>query len=244
MSPGLRSRPSLSERNHDCRRGPPRSVAGITVPAFVERRAARTASYVVDRGVAGITVPAFVERSTSYVRLIMFDRAEVSPGLRSRPSLSVSSPARKNANTLHGRVSPGLRSRPSLSDVHREPDADRIRSRSVAGITVPAFVERVTKSAMRMSGRSGVAGITVPAFVERGARALTKSLLTRCVAGITVPAFVERTMRTMRAVAGYVVSPGLRSRPSLSDVPHRQAWIPLLRVSPGLRSRPSLSGNT
>ena len=163
----------------------------------------------------------------------------MSPGLRSRPSLSGH---RLFPLRLHGRVSPGLRSRPSLSDApaRRSPQ----QPAGVAGITVPAFVERVTKSAMRMSGRSGVAGITVPAFVERGARALTKSLLTRCVAGITVPAFVERTMRTMRAVAGYVVSPGLRSRPSLSDVPHRQAWIPLLRVSPGLRSRPSLSGNT
>ena len=121
------------------------------------------------------------------MRLIMFDRAEVSPGLRSRPSLSGH---RLFPLRLHGRVSPGLRSRPSLSDApaRRSPQ----QPAGVAGITVPAFVERVTKSAMRMSGRSGVAGITVPAFVERGARALTKSLLTRCVAGITVPAFVER----------------------------------------------------
>ena len=63
---------------------------------------------------------------------------------------------------------------------------------SVAGITVPAFVER-NRSYRSPIGFPGVAGITVPAFVERA------KFFTRCygmrygVAGITVPAFVERS---------------------------------------------------
>ena len=61
VSPGLRSRPSLSAAL-DAECGDPRAgVAGTTVPAFVER-------------VAGIELPSEV--------------IEVSPGLRSRPSLS------------------------------------------------------------------------------------------------------------------------------------------------------------
>ena len=63
MSPGLRSRPSLSELGYDPLEHRAGGVAGITVPAFVERFTVFEASPAVS-GVAGITVPAFVERPT------------------------------------------------------------------------------------------------------------------------------------------------------------------------------------
>ena len=61
-------------------------------------------------------------------------------------------------------VSPGFTSRPSLSGG----DALRLgqAGRSVAGIHVPAFVERWWRSCA-CSARQRVAGIHVPAFVER-----------------------------------------------------------------------------
>ena len=89
MSPGLRSRPSLSGQLSMIRRE----------ETFLAR-------------VAGTTVPAFVERAFGYVHLCL--RLQVSPGLRSRPSLS--------ADAVNVTL---LRSTPS-----------------VAGTTVPAFVER------------------------------------------------------------------------------------------------------
>ena len=159
---------------------------------------------MVVHGVAGITVPAFVERLRRVYRQrrAPMRPLEVSPGLRSRPSLSgvgarvsgVGTRARAAGITVPAFVEPGLRSRPSLSAYNR------VRAgHGVAGITVPAFVERgqcIRDCSLR---RPRVAGITVPAFVERSG--------TR-VAGITVPAFVD--------TGHLLVSPGLRSRPSLS----------------------------
>ena len=73
----------------------------------------------------------------------------MSPGLRSRPSLSVVHFARWAAELLGRPVSPGLRSRPSLSDQLVEPtDGDRAQE-GVAGTTVPAFVERIAWSSHR-----------------------------------------------------------------------------------------------
>ena len=103
---------------------------------------------------------------------------------------------------------------------------------SVAGTTVPAFVERMhlgePPGGCRHYGPGverasavvnvGVAGTTVPAFVERAPRRRGQRPPPRVgVAGTTVPAFVERPLpsSTMR-LHGLTVSPGLRSRPSLS----------------------------
>ena len=61
----------------------------------------------------------------------------VSPGLISRPSLS-EAPPRRIPRILH--VSPGLISRPSLSDLDRRDHAGV--QRRVAGVNLPAFVER------------------------------------------------------------------------------------------------------
>ena len=86
LSPGLRSRPSLSVAvTHDVLSVLP--VAGTTVPAFVERRRCSSSKQVP---------------------------APLSPGLRSPPSLSVDASARAGGRAV-GRLSPGLRSRPSLS---------------------------------------------------------------------------------------------------------------------------------
>ena len=62
------------------------------------------------------------------------------------------------------------------------------------------------------------------------------------VAGTTVPAFVERRPSVPPLGALPAVSPGLRSRPSLSAKELEDERQACLRVSPGLRSRPSLSG--
>ena len=61
-------------------------------------------------------------------------------------------------------VSPGLTSRPSLSVCHQwriEGDAER-----VAGVNLPAFVERAARCRPGRPPRS-VAGVNLPAFVER-----------------------------------------------------------------------------
>ena len=50
-----------------------------------------------------------------------------------------------------GRVSPGLRSRPSLSDGHV--NGIEPTRRGVAGTTVPAFVERLQGLRDRLTGR-------------------------------------------------------------------------------------------
>ena len=94
VSPGFTSRPSLSALRD-------------------ARPAARTGSV----GVAGIHVPAFVERRQMYDA---GDTATwpVSPGFTSRPSLSVRSDARCGLPESVVRVSPGFTSRPSLSAVH------------------------------------------------------------------------------------------------------------------------------
>ena len=109
-------------------------------------------------------------------------------------------------------MSPGLRSRPSLSvtmDVVRPIVTGTPQPGCVAGITVPAFVERwnfgthyrlddarVPAFVERRSTRrfARVAGITVPAFVERRLQPIPRegASSARGVAGITVPAFVER----------------------------------------------------
>ena len=194
MSPGLRSRPSLSGGALSGAlpgSNMPEGVAGTTVPAFVERgRSRRIRRRRLPSGVAGTTVPAFVERAQPMTRCKTRRRSGcVSPGLRSRPSLSVTNVGQRRPRSSM-RVSPGLRSRPSLSVLSLYPTP------------VPTMLR--------------VAGTTVPAFVER------------------LPAAGDGLPARRR------VSPGLRSRPSLSDP--LSAGVPAARrVSPGLRSRPSLS---
>ena len=167
-------------------------------------------------GVAGTTVPAFVERNKKYLNQV--GRSRVSPGLRSRPSLSGRLRALRDRSLveLPSRVSPGLRSRPSLSDQF-DAAARRRPRRGVAGTTVPAFVERVSHRGCSSRSESSVAGTTVPAFVERSSVSFTDIPAFRGVAGTTVPAFVERGAPLVHDDWESVgVSPGLRSRPSLS----------------------------
>ena len=93
-----------------------------------------------------------------------------------------------------------------------------------------------------MARSLGVAGITVPAFVERTTVYIDITDSHWSVAGITVPAFVERLRTACVIVLAANVSPGLRSRPSLSVYARRRLSRAAGLVSPGLRSRPSLSG--
>ena len=92
-------------------------------------------------------------------------------------------------------------------------------ARRVAGITVPAFVERSCAPTSTPGRPAGVAGITVPAFVERlplldHGRQI---VLLRRVAGIAVPAFVER-LRSAASRRRSRVSPELGLWPSLNGV--------------------------
>ena len=159
VSPGLRSRPSLSGTAVVQHRSVVYGVAGTTVPAFVERRCTclcarpggvspglrsrpslselqhRSQFRPCPSGVAGTMVPAFVER-----------------WLPAPPPPPPPPPAP---------VSPGLRSRPSLSDAS-EDLVTLCHPRRVAGTTVPAFVERSGEDAACRSGDTGVAGTNGP----------------------------------------------------------------------------------
>ena len=171
VSPGFTSRPSLSDcapwldgtQGHGVSPGftsrPSLSAAGIGSWSVANGRRCRALCV----GVAGIHVPAFVERTREHL-----------------PS------------TPFGVVSPGFTSRPSLSglDVAGSSGARDCRRR-VAGIHVPAFVERRRSSTTISAASWSVAGIHVPAFVERDER-LRAAPGGRRVAGIHVPAFVER----------------------------------------------------
>ena len=111
VSPGLMSRPSLSAREHLRADGTVGVSPGLmSRPSLSETRIECTA-YAPTTSVAGADVPAFVERVTQTVACS--ERADVSPGLMSRPSLS--------AVPRHRR---------------------RARGAGVAGADVPAFVER------------------------------------------------------------------------------------------------------
>ena len=114
-------------------------------------------------------------------------------------------------------MSPGLMSRPSLSDCRSSLFGGSV-VRVSPGADVPAFVERHSADGAPATWHlSGVAGADVPAFVERWAvRAWLGEPLAR-VAGADVPAFVERLIIHSRNVASGHVSPGLMSRPSLSE---------------------------
>ena len=110
VSPGLRSRPSLSAPYLVCAVQCFHRVAGTTVPAFVERptpRAARCTGRVSPglRSRPSLSVQVGQRRPDRHL--------PVSPGLRSRPSLSAQATWDRDSAM---RVSPGLRSRPSLSD--------------------------------------------------------------------------------------------------------------------------------
>ena len=84
------------------------SVAGIHVPAFVERSTTKARRFTRTR-VAGIHVPAFVERTTS--RRAPTSWPPVSPGFTSRPSLSADPTAPATGVTCRCRRDsrPGLR---------------------------------------------------------------------------------------------------------------------------------------
>ena len=89
MSPGFTSRPSLSVDEPVDYRVDRQCVAGIHVPAFVERWPRVSGRSLRRTCVAGIHVPAFVERRRS---MRINGVADVSPGFTSRPSLSVDGP--------------------------------------------------------------------------------------------------------------------------------------------------------
>ena len=140
-----------------------------------------------ESGVAGIRLPAFVERSTRTTPTVT--RSPVSPGLDSRPSLSVRAKGH-DAGRVAVRVSPGLDSRPSLSAALVRPEV--VRQARVAGIRLPAFVERGMSRGAVTRGAEGVAGIRLPAFVERTGSPASRTSCSPGVAGIRLPAFVER----------------------------------------------------
>ena len=161
----------------------------------------------------------------------------VSPGLRSRPSLSVHLAA--GGRLAGAGVSPGLRSRPSLSGMALQPSRGSIRG-GVAGITVPAFVERGTPwqywrrlhdVSPGLRSRPSLSVVMHGEIVWRGF--VSPGLRSR-------PSLSEQPVRRPAGTAG--VSPGLRSRPSLSALHRHYQPLGVRRVSPGLRSRPSLSG--
>ena len=110
LSPGLRSRPSLSEFPDDgLQIETPLPVAGTTVPAFVERRGRRSTTCCRAIAVAGTTVPAFVERQK--LGVTKGELLGLSPGLRSRPSLSSGTLEAESRGTHRCRrdYGPGLR---------------------------------------------------------------------------------------------------------------------------------------
>ena len=183
-------------------------VAGINLPAFVERPSAicpTRAPWTVSPGltsrpslsarrpspsrawaarVAGINLPAFVERPpTSWSGARCWS---VSPGLTSRPSLSGDLVAEPVAVGL---VSPGLTSRPSLS-VCMHTHRGRRRPR-VAGINLPAFVERRTGWATASASAPVSPGLTSRPSLSDPPRRLPGARAAG-VAGINLPAFVER----------------------------------------------------
>ena len=117
------------------------------------------------------------------------DNLDVSPGLTSRPLLSVA-PAQRNQPQRH--VSPGLTSRPLLSALGS--DGLGGSEARVAGVNLPAFVERTWGWASPLwaprvspgltsrpllsaphrlrarEPRAGVAGVNLPAFRSAGKR--------------------------------------------------------------------------
>ena len=92
---------------------------------------------------------------------------------------------------------------------------DAVTTGSVAGVSAPAFVERIWAKSARLSASS--------------------------VAGVSAPAFVERCAPLRENTACLSVSPGSRLRPSLSDLMRITLSVMPTHVSPGSRLRPSLS---
>ena len=84
VSPGLRPRPSLSELSMYQPDREALGVAGVTAPAFVERRPTRCGVSGRLSGVAGVTAPAFVERSRASTGTATDGRCRrgYGPGLR------------------------------------------------------------------------------------------------------------------------------------------------------------------
>ena len=88
-------------------------VAGVSAPAFVERRSGAPGPDQPHSRVAGVSAPAFVERCLQGNFYASLSHG-VSPGSRPRPSLSgVIGEGCRLWRTP--RVSPGSRPRPSLS---------------------------------------------------------------------------------------------------------------------------------
>ena len=93
-------------------------------------------------------------------------------------------------------VSPGLRSRPSLSGtITREPCLHLL---GVAGTTVPAFVERQGRRRASADGAVSPGLRSRPSLSVRIAR-WAAELGAPGVAGTTVPAFVERSRKLQTA---------------------------------------------
>ena len=144
VSLGFRPRPSLSVDDALPPGGFDRGVAGVSAPAFVERRRQQTRRPGSPR-VAGVSAPAFVERDGQAI--VPINHEAVSLGFRPRPSLS----------GLHGAgvdprcvaVSLGFRPRPSLSAVAGPQSVGR-RPQGVAGVSAPAFVERILNEPQKM----------------------------------------------------------------------------------------------
>ena len=208
VSPGLTSRPSLSEPADGVSQPRRGGVSpGLTSrPSLSEPRGRKLR--LRPAGVAGFNLPAFVER-TRRVRC-WWTTTTVSPGLTSRPSLSAPFPGAIAKRRL---VSPGLTSRPSLSGSRNQSmNANPTR---VAGFNLPAFVER-GEGSRRMAHRRRVSpGLTSRPSLsdvrghprDRGQKRVSPGLTSRPSLSVALGFF--HAVRRM-------VSPGLTSRPSLS----------------------------
>ena len=140
LSPGLRSRPSLSVHETKAVYLPVvAAVAGTPVPAFnsLSDRGQRAGPPGIVHGLSpGLRSRPSLSGSASLAGVST--SVVLSPGLRSRPSLSDFEVGRAGRHAI--RLSPGLRSRPSLSA--RGGVRYRATRGAVAGTPVPAFVER------------------------------------------------------------------------------------------------------
>ena len=141
------------------------AVAGTTVPAFVERRAAAETLGTTQALSPGLrSRPSLSGHHIRHARLL---HDVLSPGLRSRPSLSVDMLAKLPAGP--DRLSPGLRSRPSLSDGNVGTPPPPATTLSPGLRSRPSLSDVVLGGSLRLRG-GAVAGTTVPAFVERSLR--------------------------------------------------------------------------
>ena len=137
----------------------------------------------------------------------------LSPGFTPRPLLSVAQDGllRPSAPPL----SPGFTPRPLLSERSLRPTP--YRSRTVAGVYGPAFVERWTDPGSPPFLTCWLSpGFTPRPLLSAGHARPAHDRLRDAVAGVYAPAFVERGVTRARPGGRRRLSPGFTPRPLLS----------------------------